>query len=46
MVKIHTAEPLSPISVGDYLYEARLPAARGGRKATALVSLGQHPLLL
>jgi hypothetical protein len=27
VVKIHTAEPLSPISVGDYLYEARLPAA-------------------
>jgi hypothetical protein len=24
-VEIHTAEPLSPISVGDYLYEVSFP---------------------
>ena len=24
-MKIHTAEPLSPISVGDYLYEVSFP---------------------
>jgi len=25
VIEIHTAEPLSPISVGDYLYEASFP---------------------
>ena len=25
VVEIHTAEPLSPISVGDYLYEVSFP---------------------
>jgi hypothetical protein len=25
VVEIHTAEPLSPISVGDYLYEVNFP---------------------
>jgi hypothetical protein len=25
IVEIHTAEPLSPISVGDYLYEVSFP---------------------
>jgi hypothetical protein len=24
-VEIHTAEPLSPVSVGDYLYEVSFP---------------------
>jgi hypothetical protein len=25
VVEIHTAEPLSPVSVGDYLYEVSFP---------------------
>ena len=30
VVEIHTAEPLSPISVGDYLYEVSFSRSAGG----------------
>jgi hypothetical protein len=30
VVEIHTAEPLSPVSVGDYLYEVSFPDPAGG----------------
>ena len=30
VVEIHTAEPLSPISVGDYLYEVGFSRSAGG----------------
>ena len=45
VVEIHTAEPLSPISVGDYLYEGSFPdplAYLGGRSTGCLFRVARN----